>query len=56
MTNKELQEKLKRYPDDANVLYSDGILFEADVCDVEYEEEWNVVLLFTTLKGTPNED
>lgn len=53
MTNKELQEILKQYPDDSEVLYSDAFLiYTGSVCDVEYEEEWNAVLLFTTQKET----
>lgn len=53
MTNKELQDLLKQYPDDSEVLFSDAyLIFTESVCDVEYEEEWNAVLLFATQKGT----
>lgn len=35
MTNKELQELLKRYPDDAKVVF-DGALFEYVIRKVHY--------------------
>lgn len=48
MTNKELQELLKQYPDDAEVFFSDSYWCWSDpVRSVGYAEYEKLLLLFT---------
>lgn len=42
MTNKELQEALKQYPDDAEVVFG-GVLFDYDIRKVHYDM-WSMII------------
>lgn len=50
MTNKELQEILKKYPDNATVLMS-YVRFPGSLATVDYQDDRNYY--FVEAKGTP---
>ena len=45
MTAKELKEALANVPDDAEVFIDDGKTYSSELCNVEYNQDYNVVYL-----------